>query len=84
MQNILSGPLLSILDATLFMSNQILKRFIFDKNDFHQKFAKIEDFTVDYMSLVLRLRHLTLAICRKCKIKRSFLQGRPGGLLQCV
>ena len=44
-----TGPFLSITDATLFMSNQILKRFIKNKNDFHQKFAKIYDFKVDYM-----------------------------------
>ena len=43
-----TGPFLSITDATLFMSNKILKRFIKNKNDFHQKIAKIEDFKVDH------------------------------------
>ena len=43
-----SAPFLSIVDGTLFMSNQILKRFTKKYIDFHQKFAKIEDFKVDY------------------------------------
>ena len=34
--------------TTLFMQNQILKRFIKYIIDFHQKIAKIEDFKVDY------------------------------------
>ena len=38
LKNIFSGPFLSITDATLFMSNQILKRFIKKYIDFHQKF----------------------------------------------
>ena len=48
MGNIFSGSFLSIADATLFMPNKILKRFIKNKKDFHQKFAKIEDFKVDH------------------------------------
>ena len=43
-----AGPFSGFVDDTLFMSNQILKRFIKNKNYFHQKFAKIEDFKVDY------------------------------------
>ena len=45
---IFAGPFLSILDATLFMPNQILRWFIKKYIDFHKKFAKIEDFKVDY------------------------------------
>ena len=37
MQNIEASPFLSIGDATLLMSNQFLKRFFFEKIDFHQK-----------------------------------------------
>ena len=33
---------LAFQDSTLFMSNQILKRFVKKNIDFHQKFAKIE------------------------------------------
>ena len=40
---------LAFLDDALFMPNEILKRFIKKYMDFHQKFAKIEDFKVDYM-----------------------------------
>ena len=42
-----SAPFLSIVDSTLFMSNQILKRLFFENIDFHQKFEKIKDFKVD-------------------------------------
>ena len=47
MQNIFTGPLLSILDGTLLMPNQILKRLFFENIDFHKKITKIEDFKVD-------------------------------------
>ena len=47
-KNKISDPLLDITKATLFMPNQILKRFEKKYIDFHQKFAKIEDFKVDY------------------------------------
>ena len=53
------------------MSNQFLQRFIKNKNDFHQKFAKIQDFKVDYpynyqlekktllnLSIILRIHHI--------------------------
>ena len=55
-----TSPLLSITDATLFMSNQILKRFIKNKNDFHQKFAKIEDFKVDHSKKLLNFQNRDL------------------------
>ena len=48
MENNFTGPFSGFVDATLFMSNQILKMFIKNKFDFHQKFAKIEDFKVDH------------------------------------
>ena len=37
---------LDVLDDALFMPNQTLKRFVKKYIDFHQKFAKIEDFKV--------------------------------------
>ena len=48
--NNFAGPFSGFVDDTLFMSKLILKRFIKKYIDFHQKFAKIEDFKVDYMT----------------------------------
>ena len=47
-ENLFAGPFSGFGDGTLFGPNQILKRFIKKFIDFHQKFAKIEDFKVDY------------------------------------
>ena len=57
---IFAGPFLSILDATLFMPNQILRRFIKKIIDFHKKIAKIEDFKVDYMYSKLTTKKLLI------------------------
>ncbi len=49
---VFAGPFSGFEDGVLFSPNQILKRF---KKiiDFHQKFAKIEDFKVDHSKKLL-------------------------------
>ena len=44
-------------DDILFMSNQILKRFIKKYMDFHQKFAKIDDFKVGHSKKLLNFQN---------------------------
>ena len=46
-ENNFAGPFSGSENDTLLMSNQILKRLLFENFDFHQKITKIEDFKVD-------------------------------------
>ena len=52
-----TAPFLSIVDGTLFISNQILKIFTKKYIDFHQKFTKIEDFKVDHSKKTLNFQN---------------------------
>ena len=48
---------LAFLDETLFMPNEILKRFVKKYIDFHQKFAKIEHFKVGHSKKLLNFQN---------------------------
>ena len=45
---------------TLFMPNEILLRFVKKYINFHQKFAKIEDFKVDHSKKLLNFQNRDL------------------------
>ena len=53
LKNLFAGSFWSFEDGALFSPNQILKRFIKKFIDFHQKFAKIEDFKFDHSKKLL-------------------------------
>ena len=48
---------LAFQSETLFMPNEILLRFVKKYINFHQKFAKIEDFKVDHSKKLLNFQN---------------------------
>ena len=48
---------LDFVDETLFMPNGFLKGFVKKYIDFHQKFAKIEDFKFDHSKKLLNIQN---------------------------